>query len=71
MDIVKYFVEERKISEEVKETCVATAAKYGQIDCLKYLIEEAKVPVNDWEDIAYQWVSSNKNVKNCSVSFRE
>ena len=29
MDILKYFVEERKIPEEVKSDCVATAASYG------------------------------------------
>ena len=28
------------------------AAKYGQLDCLKYLVEEAKAPLNDWEYIA-------------------
>ena len=50
VEILKYFVEERKISEdaEAKITCVGTAAKYGQIDCLKYLIEEAKVPPHAW-----------------------
>ena len=55
VEILKYFVEERKISEdaEAKITCVATAAKYGQIDCLKYLIEEAKAPLNDWRYIAW------------------
>ena len=29
------------------------AARYGQLDCLKYLVEEAKVPLHDWEYIAY------------------
>ena len=55
VEILKYFVEERKISEdaEAKITCVGTAAKYGQIDCLKYLIEEAKAPLNDWRYIAW------------------
>ena len=52
MDILKYFVEERKISEEVKITCAVNAAIYGHLDCLKYLIEEAKVPLNDWKYIA-------------------
>ena len=33
--------------------CVYNAAVYGHLDCLKYLVEEAKVPLNDWEDIAY------------------
>ena len=49
MDILKYFVEERKISEEVKSTVVDNAARYGQLDCLKYLVEEAKVPLNSWD----------------------
>ena len=55
VEILKYFVEERKISEdaEAKITCVSSAAKYGQIDCLKYLIEEAKAPLNDWRYIAW------------------
>ena len=53
-DILKYFVEERKISEYLKfNYLVATAARNGQLDCLKYLVEEAKTPLNDWEDIAY------------------
>ena len=29
------------------------AARYGQLDCLKYLVEEAKVPLDSWDDIAY------------------
>ena len=55
VDILKYFVEERKISEdaEAKITCVVAAASYGQFDCLKYLVEEAKVPLNDWRYIAW------------------
>jgi hypothetical protein len=53
MDILKYFVEERKISDDLKEDCVTGAARYGQLDCIKYLFgEEAKVPLNDWQDIA-------------------
>jgi hypothetical protein len=55
VEILKYFVEERKISEdaEAKITCVVAAASYGQFDCLKYLVEEAKVPLNDWRYIAW------------------
>jgi len=51
--IMKYFVEieERKICDKVKQDCMATAAKYGGIDCLKYLVEEAKVPI-DWQHVA-------------------
>ena len=53
VDIVKYSVEERKISDEVKFALVASVAKYGQLDCLKYLFgEEAKVPLHHWEYIA-------------------
>jgi len=52
MDMLKYFVEERKISDEVKSDCVAIVAKFGQLDCLKYLVEEAKVPLDNWRDIA-------------------
>ena len=50
---MKYFVEERRIPEEVKSDCMATAAWHGRLDSLKYLVEKAKVPLNDWEDIAY------------------
>jgi len=49
---VKYFVEERKISDEVKSECVYNAAGYGKLDCLKYLVEEARAPLHYWEDIA-------------------
>ena len=49
IDILKYFVEERKISDEGKSNCMAIAAKFGHFDCLKYLVEEAKVPLNDWK----------------------
>jgi hypothetical protein len=53
INILKYLVEERKISDEVKPLCVANAAFYGYLDCLKYLIEEAKAPLNDWRYIAW------------------
>ena len=53
VEILKYFVEERKISNDaVKTACVAGAANYGQLDCLKYLVEEAKVPLNVWQYVA-------------------
>ena len=48
MDILKYFVEERKISDDLKLLCVGNAVMHGRLDCLKYLVEEAKVPLNDW-----------------------
>ena len=49
INILKYVVEERKISEEVKESCVASATKLGRLDCLKYLVEEAKAPLDYWQ----------------------
>ena len=53
LGILKYLlVEERKISAGVKRACVYNAAWYGRLDCLKYFVEEAKVPLNDWLDIA-------------------
>ena len=42
MEIVKYLVEERKIPEAVKASCVTTAAKYGHLDCINYLVDEAE-----------------------------
>ena len=53
LDILIYFVEERKISDVVKRVCMFNAAKFGRLDCLKYLVEDAKVPLNDWEEIAW------------------
>ena len=52
VDMLKYFVEERKISDEVKSDCVGNATMYGQLDCLEYLVEEAKVPLNNWRYVA-------------------
>ena len=53
LGILKYLlVEERKISAGVKSECVYNAAGFGQLDCLKYFVEEAKVPLNDWQFIA-------------------
>ena len=28
------------------------AAGHGQLDCIKYLVEDAKVPLHDWDFIA-------------------
>ena len=53
MDILKYLVEERKISDELKIALLGAAAKYGRLDCLQYLVEEAKAPLNDWRYIAW------------------
>ena len=53
VDIVKYFVEERNISDKVKIALLgAGAARYGRLDCLNYLVDEAKTPLNDWKHIA-------------------
>jgi hypothetical protein len=54
IDIVKYFVVERKIPDGVKHACMCNTAAYGHLDCLKYLLgEEAKVPLNHWVYVAY------------------
>ena len=52
LGIVKYIVEDMKISEEIKIACAITAAMYGQLDCLKYLVEEARAPLDLWSYIA-------------------
>ena len=52
MEILKYFVEERKIADAVTYKCAYNAAMYGRLDCLKYLVEEAKVPLDNWQHIA-------------------
>ena len=40
-----------------------SAAVFGQLDCLKYLVEEAKVPLNDWRYIASLVTTSNPTAK--------
>jgi hypothetical protein len=52
VEIMKYFVEERKISEEVKFGCMCNGAAYGHLDCLNYLGDEAKAPLNHWRYFA-------------------
>ena len=52
MDIVKYIVEERNIPDNLKLALVSYTAGYGQLDCLKYLLEEAKIRLHDWRYIA-------------------
>ena len=42
VEIVKYFVEERKISEEVKFGCMCNGAAYGHLDCLNYLVRRGE-----------------------------
>ncbi len=65
LDIVKYFVEERKRSDDLKfNYLVASAAMHGRLDCLKYLVEEAKVPLNDWQDIAFARYHEQRECEN-------
>jgi len=51
IDILKYLVEERKISEEVKIGCAAWTIAKGNFECLKYLVDEARLPLH-WSYIA-------------------
>ena len=54
VDIVKYLVEKRKISSyEDKVNCVVSAARHGQLGCLKYLLEKARAPLDRFFYIAY------------------
>jgi len=53
LDILKYFVEERKISDAIKTACVLHSVWKGHLDCLKYLVEEAKAPLDNWPHIAH------------------
>ena len=52
INILKYVVEERKISDELKITLLGAATAYGRLDCLKYFVEEAKAPLDNWQYIA-------------------
>jgi len=52
LDILKYLVKERKISDEVKVICMEQSAEGGHLDCLNYLVEEEKVPLHKWTYIA-------------------
>ena len=53
LDILKHFVEERKISDDEKAECVLHSMRKGNLDCVKYLVEEAKAPLDDWQYIAH------------------
>jgi hypothetical protein len=57
VDIVKYLVENLsrgKISScEDKLNCVVSAARHGQLGCLKYLLEKARAPLDHFVYIAY------------------
>jgi len=65
LGILKYLlVEERKISDGVKRACVYNAAWYGRLDCLKYLVEEAKLPPEYCEYIAYARYNEQPDCEN-------
>jgi len=53
LDILKYFVEERKITDTEKRVCITVSAVKGYLDCVKYLVEEAKTPLDSWQSIAF------------------
>jgi hypothetical protein len=53
LDILKYVVEERRISDDSKIECLAISAMNGRLDRLKYMIEEVKVPLDDWQHVAF------------------
>ena len=54
VEILKYIVEERKISDVGKGRLRGpNAARYGQLDCLKYLVEEAKVPLDNTRYVSF------------------
>ena len=46
LDILKYCIEERKITECL-EYCVGFASQQGELITLKYLVEEAKAPLDN------------------------
>ena len=52
-----WFFHSSFISLEGKFTCVGGAAMFGRLDCLKYLVEEAKVPIDKWHCIAWQCIA--------------
>jgi len=43
---LKYCIEEKKITECL-EGCVGSASEQGELITLKYLVEEAKAPLNN------------------------
>ena len=48
LDILKYCIEEKKITECL-ENCVGLASEQGELINLKYLVEEAKAPLDNVE----------------------
>ncbi|CAL6325839.1 unnamed protein product [Bathycoccus prasinos] len=57
-DVLKYLVEERELSDSVIEECVSISVNYSQLECLKYLVEDAEAPLDDWKLLAYARDSS-------------
>ncbi|CAL6319185.1 unnamed protein product [Bathycoccus prasinos] len=57
-DVLKYLVEENELSDSVIEECVSTSVNYSQLECLKYLVEDAEAPLDDWKLLAYARDSS-------------
>merc|ERR1711903_326835 len=50
--------EERELSDSVIEECVSISVNYSQLECLKYLVEDAEAPLDDWKLLAYDRDSS-------------
>ena len=48
LDILKYCIEEKKITDCL-EGCSMCAAGEGNLACLKYLVDKAKSPLNDFQ----------------------
>ena len=46
---------------------------FGRLDCLKYLVEEAKVPIDKWRCIAWQCIACARYHEHpdCLNYFRE
>ena len=43
---------------------MTSAAVFGHFDCLNYLVEEAKVPLNDWKLVAYTRYDEHSECEN-------
>lgn len=46
-NVLKYLVEERELSDSGIEECVSKTVNYSQLECLKYLVEDAEAPLDD------------------------
>jgi hypothetical protein len=58
LHLVKYFIEERKIlnHDTLSLFVILHAIKGGQMDCVKYLFEEVKIPLR-WSNFAYNHIA--------------